>query len=76
MVKKQKQLETLHKKEKTTKVLADIEKAKGELDKLLAREETRWAQYSRATWLEHGHKNTKFSIIRHHKDRSTIGLMS
>ncbi|XP_057428231.1 uncharacterized protein LOC130721452 [Lotus japonicus] len=53
-------LQNLQRKPKTDGILREMREAERELDVLLEREEIWWSQRSRANWLKHGHRNTRF----------------
>lgn len=57
---KEKELGDVNKEERTEENEVEIKKVEGELDELLACEETWWSQRSWATWLDNGDKNTNF----------------
>ncbi|XP_057444702.1 uncharacterized protein LOC130736943 [Lotus japonicus] len=53
-------LQNLHNSVQTEVVVAEMRSTEAELDNLLKQEEILWSQRSRATWLRHGDRNTKF----------------
>lgn len=50
----------MNKEVQTREIIQSTKRAEVKLDELLKEEEIWWAQRSRANWLKHGDKNTKF----------------